>query len=480
MKRFVTSLLILVILLSLSLSSCYTTYVDENGNVSSKNYKANIYLAVDDYFKLTGGEVFEIYCQNTDFVLRRTLEESVSEALSSEGIKCIKFSDYSLGKMLSDLEYDDLLDIFMKECFNDGVDYCIYIAMKDYSTYTYGGGIAEATFEIEIINGNGVASIYLGLDSGNSVVKGSVYAYAKSNKYDSYIESQDIVCELAGVLISKELQKYYKDWNPLLSIDSSWTEDDVRKAIENGADVNERRSDGYTPLMYAALDSGNNYEVISALIAAGADVNAKDKEGRTALMNAAQWGNNIDVIKVLLAAGANVNARTKDGHTALKVAAFLNQNPDAIKALIEAGANVNAKDENGGTALQSAASFNNISVISLLLEAGADVNAKYEDGSTALMDAASYNTAEVVSALIRAGADVNAQVNAEGHWYDGYTALIWAAHSNDDPNVISVLLAAGADASMMDSEGKTALNHLAENDKLRNSHANQELSAAMK
>ena len=80
----------------------------------------------------------------------------------------------------------------------------------------------------------------------------------------------------------------------------------------------------------------------------------------------------------------------------------------------------------------------------------ANPNAEDDDGVTALMRAAKYNTPDVVSILLKAGADVNAKHD------EGTTALMWAAAYNT-PEVISVLLKARADLNAKHDDGYTAL-----------------------
>ena len=86
---------------------------------------------------------------------------------------------------------------------------------------------------------------------------------------------------------------------------------------------------------------------------------------------------------------------------------------------------------------------------------GADVNARDNDGVTALMYAAESNqNPDVVATLLKAGADILAK-DSKPHW--GGTALLWAAVGNKNPKVITVLLKAGADINVRNVDGKTAL-----------------------
>jgi len=92
------------------------------------------------------------------------------------------------------------------------------------------------------------------------------------------------------------------------------------------------------------------------------------------------------------------------------------------------------------------------------LESGADATARDEWGFTPLHFAAAFNDdPDVISALVDAGADLIAR---DKEW--GATPLHWAAWSNDNPGIIIALLEAGADPNVRDSRDSTPLHAAAD------------------
>jgi len=110
--------------------------------------------------------------------------------------------------------------------------------------------------------------------------------------------------------------------------------------ISGGADVNADNGDGWTPLLYGAMNGHG--KVAKALLAAGADVHATSLYGKTALMLA----KNADVAKVLLDAGAKPDVQNTDGWSALHFA-VIRKRKDVVNVLIDVGVNTDIKAISG-------------------------------------------------------------------------------------------------------------------------------------
>jgi ankyrin repeat protein len=123
---------------------------------------------------------------------------------------------------------------------------------------------------------------------------------------------------------------------------------------------------------------------------------------------------------------------------------------DVIPALLAAaGVDIEATDARGYTALVLASYNGQESTTALLLEHGASVDGAHDlGGNTALMGVCFKGYLPIARTLIEAGADVNRRNGV------GQTALMMAALFNQRA-IIDLLLANGADASVMDTAGNT-------------------------
>ena len=91
----------------------------------------------------------------------------------------------------------------------------------------------------------------------------------------------------------------------------------LRKAIEEGADINIQDEYGSTILMIVSYY--NRVEIVKLLIEKKAKLDIQDKYGETALMMAIRQ-NNFEIVKLLIKEGADVNIQDKSGETALDYA----------------------------------------------------------------------------------------------------------------------------------------------------------------
>ena len=161
-------------------------------------------------------------------------------------------------------------------------------------------------------------------------------------------------------------------------------------------------------------------------------------------------------VRALLAEGVDVNMARADGATAILWAAH-RDDLDTVARLLDAGADVNTADDHGVTPLERAAENASAAMVGALLAAGADANAAQTSGLTPLMTAARTGSVAVVQALLGHGAEVTA-ATAETR----STALMWAV-AEPHPDVVRVLLDAGADPRASTFKGFTPLMFAARN-----------------
>jgi hypothetical protein len=202
--------------------------------------------------------------------------------------------------------------------------------------------------------------------------------------------------------------------------------------------------ESYTELMRAAKDG--NTTAVKQILDRGADVNERNNKGKRALMLAASEGRT-EVAKLLIARGAEVDAADVYGTTALIVASTAGHT-EVAALLLEHGAAPAARDSSGGSPLVNATFFGHTATVRLLLSKLSVL--EKQDGEELLMLAAGLGHAEIVGALIDHGVDIN------GRGLKQRTALMAAAAFNK-PDVVRMLLARSADASVTDEDGNTAL-----------------------
>ncbi len=238
----------------------------------------------------------------------------------------------------------------------------------------------------------------------------------------------------------------------------------ARLLLDHGATVDAKEKwGGQTALMWAS--ARRHPEMMQLLIDRGADVNASsidrnyqrhvtaegrpkslDSGGFTPLLYAARE-NCAACVDVLLENKADIDLPDPDGVSPLLLA-IMNANWDLARQLITRGADVNQWDVFGEAPLLTAVDLRN-----------------RVDGGRASIDP--LNTTRglaVVKLLLERGADPNMQLlfkpaNVRGGsttYTRGATALIRAA-TNGDLEVVKMLLAAGADATLYMADRQTPI-----------------------
>lgn len=265
----------------------------------------------------------------------------------------------------------------------------------------------------------------------------------------------------------------------------------ITKFLDAGADANATLPGGETMLMTAARTG--KVDAVRVLLTRGANVHAKEpRRGQTALMWAATEGH-VEVIETLIEAGADFRTPLDSGFTPL-LFAVRQGHIKAAKALLKAGVDVNEPVQvranpklpegerpirAGTTPLDLAVANGHFELASELLDAGADPNSN-RLGYTALHmlvyvrkpgigdndpgpeGSGSMSSLDFAKKLVAKGADVNARITrrvnlTNTRFHDiGATPYLQAAMTAD-AEYMKLLVELGADPSLTNAEGSTAL-----------------------
>lgn len=247
--------------------------------------------------------------------------------------------------------------------------------------------------------------------------------------------------------------------------------DMLHAELRKGVLVDAKLNNELTPLHVAALFG--QAEATGWLLDEKADVSIANSEGNTALHMAAFLGNT-DIVQQLLEAGANPSSRNELGFNSVDLAAspwnaeqeeYLEELADRIqtkfdlerirserrrvlKLLVNAGGN-----EDGAPSdvdIFEAVLAGNLRAVEQHISAGTDLNQKEGfGGNTPLMLAALYGKTEIAKALLDARCELNLQNKAKG------TALHQACFFSR-PQIVEMLLSAGADTEIVNFTGLTA------------------------
>ena len=197
-------------------------------------------------------------------------------------------------------------------------------------------------------------------------------------------------------------------------------------------------------------------DVLALLKQENYDFHARDKEHAMLLASVVQSGD-VDTVRELLALGISPESSFGKGNTALSITAGLHS-VEMLKLLLENGAG--AHDVQAlNAALISAARQGGLEQTHLLLDYGADPKIpESNSGYTVLMAAASGERPDVVREILKRHVDVNAHDNnQQTALYAAVENGSWKHEGADGPEVVRLLLEAGADPKIEAPYGSTVL-----------------------
>mmetsp|Transcript_18676 Transcript_18676/g.60380 ORF Transcript_18676/g.60380 Transcript_18676/m.60380 type:complete len:881 (-) Transcript_18676:1194-3836(-) len=291
--------------------------------------------------------------------------------------------------------------------------------------------------------------------------------------------------EVAELLVNAGADVDAKDdegLTALMNAAENGTASTVKLLATHGAQPDATSSAGFTPLIVAA--AGGHTEACAALLDFGANVSADHAEGVDALMYAAAGGH-LETVKLLLDKGADPKKQHAHGGSAFVEAATFGA-VDVVKLLAEKGAEPLLHDKEGVNALMAAASQGKVDATRYLLDEYFTSKELFDvaadSGGTALMFAAAGGHLECTKMLIEKGGDVNKRVKGTPSYVESVAQQIASGKEDVEPHkddvtalqvaaqgghaeVVKLLLEHGADVSIADEEGATALTNAVSNDK---------------
>ena len=214
---------------------------------------------------------------------------------------------------------------------------------------------------------------------------------------------------------------------------------------------NPSRDEALTPLQ---MTRSRGYEGLEKVLTR-MSTSKSPADADAALLRAAADGD-ADGVALALRAGANPEARDGSRRTALLLAVTHDQ-VEVAKLLVAMGADPDALDDRHDTPWLVTGVTGSVRMLEALLPARPDMAIENRYGGLSVIPASERGHVDYVRRVVRTGIDVN-HVNRLG-----WTALLEAVILGDGgpkyQEIVRILLAAGADRTIRDADGVSALEH---------------------
>lgn len=237
-----------------------------------------------------------------------------------------------------------------------------------------------------------------------------------------------------------------------LGQDTPTYHDTVRTLVAGGVEITRPSgTENLTPLQMA--QSKQRPTVAGILTAARAAPRSGPQDAE--LLAAAEAGD-ANRAMVALRAGAGLESRNGRRRTPLLLASAANR-LDVARLLVALGADVNAVDDQSDTPFLVTGVTGSAQMLDVLLPGRPNFRLYNRFGGTALIPACERGHVDYVRRAVTTGIDVN-HVNRLG-WTGLLEAVILGDGGARHQEIVRILLAHGADRSIPDGNGVTALEH---------------------
>ena len=237
-----------------------------------------------------------------------------------------------------------------------------------------------------------------------------------------------------------------------LGRDTTTYVDTLRVLVAGGVELTRpSRREGLTPLQMARE---RGYDRLAGVLVKA--TTAKPIADPDAALLAAASRGDADAVASALRAGADLEARDGKRRTALLLA-VTGDHVDAARVLVAMGADPDALDDRHDTPWLVTGVTGSVAMLEALLPAGPDLTIRNRYGGVSVIPASERGHVDYVRRVVRTGIDVN-HVNDLG-WTALLEAVILGDGGSRHQQIVRILLDAGADRSIADKDGVTALQH---------------------